>query len=252
MRAFSLLLPLALLLAGCATPQNNYDPLESVNRPIYAFNDSVDKAVLRPVAQGWSNYVPSGVQQGVRNFFGNIDDLFGIPAALLQGKWHAAGEGTGRVVLNSTFGLAGLIDIGSDVPFKKQDEDFGQALGYWGVPSGPYLMIPFYGPMTLRDSVDPLSRLAWGPIDYIDPLAGQISYYSVAMVSLRAELLPLDATLQDALDPYAFIRDTYLQRRWFKVYDGEPPHPLPMALDGDGDDDAAPPSEQATTGTATP
>lgn len=249
MRHLHSLLPIALVLAGCATPQNNYDPLESINRPIYSFNDAVDKAVLKPAAQGWSAHVPDGIQKGVHNFFGNIDDLFGIPAALLQGKWHSAGQGTGRVVLNSTFGLGGLIDIGSDVPFKKQDEDFGQMLGYWGIPSGPYLMVPLYGPLTLRDSVDPAARLAWGPIDYIEPLAGQIGYYGVAMVNLRAELLPLDGAVQDALDPYVFVRDAYLQRRWFKVHDGEPPHPLPMAADAEDDDDI---EQSSAAGTPAP
>ncbi|WP_028455217.1 MlaA family lipoprotein [Chitinilyticum litopenaei] len=249
-----LIAPLLLttLLAACASPGNNYDPLEPVNRPIYGFNRAVDKALLRPVATGWRDYMPPPIQTGVSNFFGNIDDLFAIPASALQGKWQSTATGTGRVLMNTTFGIAGLFDIASRVPLAKQDEDFGQALGYWGVGSGPYLMLPFYGPLTLRDSVDPLSRLAWGPIDYIEPLAGQIGYYSVGLVNLRAELLPLDAALDEALDPYAFMRDGYLQRRWFKVHDGNPPHPLPMGdPDDDGDADKAAGANDPASGAAT-
>ncbi len=223
----------ALLCTACATPQNNYDPLESINRPIYDFNSGLDQHLVRPVAKAYSEYIPPPLRSAVGNFFGNLDDLFGIPAALLQAKGTAAAKSTGRVVLNSTLGVGGLIDWASDLPIEKQNEDFGQMLGYWGVPSGPYLMVPFYGPLTLRDSSDNLLRLAWGPLDYIDPLAGQIAYYSTYVIDLRASLLPLDATLQEQFDPYSFVRDTYLQRRWFKVHDGNPPYPLPLGSDAE-------------------
>jgi phospholipid-binding lipoprotein MlaA len=225
-----------LICTACATPQNNYDPLETVNRPIYQFNHAVDSVVLRPTAQAYVDYIPPPLRNAVRNFFGNLDDLFGIPAAALSGKGQAASDSFGRALVNSTIGLGGLIDWASDMPIEKQDEDFGQMLGVWGVPTGPYLVIPFFGPLTLRDTSDPLIRLSWGPIDYIDSLAGQIGYYSVYMVDTRSKFLPLDAMLKDQPDPYAFVRDTYLQRRWFKVYDGNPPHPLPM---GEADDSAA-------------
>ncbi|WP_373976587.1 VacJ family lipoprotein [Chitinibacter sp. SCUT-21] len=226
MRRLSLFL--ALLCTACATPQNNYDPLESINRPIYSFNSTLDDNIVRPVAVAYTEYIPTPLRSAVGNFFGNIDDLFGIPAALFQAKGTSAAKSTGRVFFNTTLGLGGLIDWASDLPIEKQDEDFGQMLGAWGVPSGPYLMVPFYGPLTLRDSSNTLARLAWGPIDYIDPLAGQIAYYGTYLTDLRASLLPFDAAIQDQLDPYAFVRDTYLQRRWFKVYDGNPPHPLPL------------------------
>ncbi|MBE9607763.1 MlaA family lipoprotein [Chitinilyticum piscinae] len=234
------IVPLALsaLLVACATPHNHYDPLEPVNRPIYEFNNAIDKAALKPLAQGWHDYVPHPVQYGVRNFFGNIDDLFGIPAALLQGKATPASRSFARVLVNTTAGLAGLIDVASTLPIEKQDEDLGQTLGYWGIPTGPYLMVPFYGPLTVRDSAEPISRFAWGPIDYIDPLGGQIAYYSTYLVSARADLLPLDAAIAEALDPYAFIRDAYLQRRWYKVHDGNPPHPLALSDDMDEQDEA--------------
>lgn len=227
-----IVLPL-LLLVACATPQNNYDPLESINRPIFAVNKAIDDAVLRPVAKGYIRFVPPPLRKGVDNFFENIDDLFAIPAALLQGKATPASKSFGRVVVNTTFGVGGLIDWASDLPIEKQDQDFGQALGHWGVPSGPFIMMPFYGPLTLRDSADPLARLAWGPIDYIDDLSGQIAYYSVFIINARSQLLPLDAVIQEQVDQYAFIRDSYLQRRWFKIHDGNPPHPLPMGNDED-------------------
>ncbi|MGL4996966.1 MAG: MlaA family lipoprotein [Deefgea sp.] len=225
-----IVLPL-LLLVACATPQNNYDPLESINRPIFAVNKAVDDAVLRPVSQGYVKFIPPPLRKGVDNFFENIDDLFAIPAAMLQGKATPASKSFGRILVNTTLGVGGLIDWASDLPIEKQDQDFGQALGHWGVPSGPFLMVPFYGPLTLRDSADPLVRLAWGPIDYIDDLSGQIAYYSVFIINARAQLLPYDAVIQEQTDPYAFIRDSYLQRRWFKIHDGNPPHPLPMGED---------------------
>jgi phospholipid-binding lipoprotein MlaA len=235
-----IVLPL-LLLVGCATPQNNYDPLESINRPIFAVNKAVDDAVLRPVSQGYVRFIPPPLRKGVDNFFENIDDLFAIPAAILQGKGTPASKSFGRVLVNTTLGVGGLIDWASDLPIEKQDQDFGQALGQWGVPTGPFLMVPFYGPLTLRDSADPLVRLAWGPIDYIDDLSGQIAYYSVFIINTRSQLLPYDAVIQEQSDPYAFIRDSYLQRRWFKIHDGNPPHPLPM---GDDDHDIEPATEK--------
>jgi phospholipid-binding lipoprotein MlaA len=231
-----------LVLGACATPQNNYDPLEKINRPIYAVNKAVDDTVLRPVATGYTRFIPQPLRKGVSNVFDNIDDLFGIPAALLQGKATVASRSFGRVLVNTTVGVGGLIDWASDLPIEKQDEDFGQALGFWGVPTGPYLMMPFYGPLTLRDSAEPLARLTWGPLDYYSTLASQLTYYSAYIVDTRSQLLPLDKVLQEQTDSYAFIRDGYLQRRWFKVHDGNPPHPLPM---GEPDDSEAAADEYA-------
>ncbi|GHD61772.1 MlaA family lipoprotein [Jeongeupia chitinilytica] len=229
---------LALLLAGCATPQNNYDPIEPVNRGVFTFNRAIDRTVLRPVAQTYADYVPGPVKGGTSNFFSNVDDLFGSVAALFQGKFKEAGTSAGRVVVNTTFGMFGLFDWGTRMGLDKGNADFGQTLGHWGVGSGPYLMVPFFGPLTLRDTADPLVRLTWGPIDYIDPLAGQIAYYGVYVVDARSRLLPLDAMLDSQIDPYAYMRDAYLQARWNKVYDGQPPHQLQL---GEGDDeDAAP------------
>lgn len=231
-------LSLPLLLTACATPQNNYDPIETVNRGIFAFNRGVDRALLRPAAQVYADYAPGPVKDGTSNFFGNLDDLFGSVAALFQGKFSEAGTSAGRVIVNTTFGLFGVFDWGSRMGLAKGNADFGQMLGHWGLGSGPYLMTPLYGPLTLRDTADPLLRASWGPINYIDPLAGQIGYYSLYLVDSRSKLLPLDAMIDAQLDPYAYVRDAYLQTRWNKVHDGQPPNPLPLG-DTDGEVDAA-------------
>lgn len=217
-------------LVGCATPHNNYDPLEPINRPIYAFNDGVDKVVLRPVAKTWNTIAPPPLVWGVHNFFGNIADLFAIPAALLQGKGGDAANSFKRVLLNSTAGVGGLIDVASDFDIPKSEEDFGQVLGYWGVPSGPYLMLPFLGPYTTRDIIDPAVQVVAGPTSQLSQ-DGAIAYTGTRAVDARVQLLPLDETLAEQYDKYAYIRDAYLQRRWFKVHDGNPPHALLMAAD---------------------
>ncbi len=219
------------LLAGCATPRNNYDPLESINRPVYAFNKGVDKVALRPLATAWNDYLPSPVQKGVHNFFENIVDLFAIPAALLQGKGTDAANSLGRVVVNTTAGVGGLIDWADDLKIPKSQEDFGQVLGFWGIPTGPYLMLPLLGPVTARDIVDPAVRFAVGPTTHINPDSARYAYVGVNGVDARVQLLPLDKVLAEQYDQYAFVRDTYLQRRWFKVHDDNPPHPLPLAGD---------------------
>ncbi len=225
----------ALALAGCATPHNNYDPLESINRPIYSLNKGVDTVALRPLADTWSKYMPDPIQKGVHNFFENIADIFAIPAAALQGKFQDAGNGLERVFVNTTVGVAGLFDVASDLEIPKSDEDFGQVLGYWGVPTGPYLMLPFLGPKTVRDTVDPAIHFAVGPTSYITPDGARYAYIGMDAIDTRTQLLPFDKVLAEQYDEYAFIRDTYLQRRWFKVHDGNPPHPLPFNNNAEGD-----------------
>jgi len=142
-----------LVLTGCATTASNpQDPLEGYNRAMFSFNDAVDRAVLKPVATGYKNVVPGFAQTGVGNFFGNLSDAWSSVNNLLQGKPEQAGTDFGRVALNSTFGIFGLLDIASEAGMQKSDEDFGQTLGKWGVPSGPYLILPLLGPSTVRDT----------------------------------------------------------------------------------------------------
>jgi len=229
-----LLLPV-LLLAACATPQNNYDPLESVNRPIYRFNDTVDRYALKPVATGYRNYTPKPVQTGVGNFFGNIGDLFAIPPALLQGKVFEAEANLMRVLVNTTVGVVGLLDVASKMDIPKTDADYGQTLAKWGVGSGPYLVLPFFGPSSARDTVNPVtSFLISGPTTWIDDWGGKAAYIGTNAIHIRSQLLPLDRMLVDQPDPYAYLRDAWLQRRWSQVHDGDPPHPLPF---GDPEED---------------
>lgn len=221
----------ALLLAACATPQNNYDPIEPVNRGIFAFNKVVDKTVLKPTAEVYGQYAPGPVKQGGSNFFSNIDDIFASLGALLQGKGSDAAHSVGRVLVNSTVGMFGLVDWASDMGLKKSDEDIGQALGSWGMGSGPYLMLPLRGPTTLRDSSDMVVRFYADPLDIwngTQDLSTQIVRYGYWAVEQRRQLLPLDAMIDAQADPYAYIRDAYLQRRYFRTWDGNPPEPLQL------------------------
>lgn len=238
----------ALALTGCATPANNYDPLEPVNRPIYKFNEVSDRYVLKPVAKGYDYVTPGFVKKGVSNFFNNIDDIFTAANGLLQGKPKQAGSDTARVLLNSTLGLAGLFDVASSVGLQKHDEDFGQTLGYWGVGSGPYLMLPLLGPSTLRDA----SKY---PIDFYVSPTGQIesvpvrnSLRALNIVDKRTRLFRFDSLIEDALDPYAFVRDAYLQQRYNAVWDGKPP--VPLKLNGDEDDGGSDPLADPLASTA--
>lgn len=237
-----------LVLAGCATPANHYDPLESVNRPIYKFNEVSDRYVLKPVAKGYDYVTPRFVKKGVSNFFNNIDDIFTAANGLLQGKPKQAGADTARVLLNSTLGLAGLFDVASSVGLDRHDEDFGQTLGYWGLGSGPYLMLPLLGPTTLRDA----SRY---PIDFYASPTGQIestrvrnSLRALSIVDKRTRLFRFDALIEDALDPYAFVRDAYLQQRYNAVWDGKPP--VPLKLNNDEDDAGSDPLADPLSSTA--
>ncbi|MEB0139715.1 VacJ family lipoprotein [Undibacterium sp. CCC2.1] len=194
--------------------QNPRDPLEGFNRAMFDFNDAIDQAVLKPVAQVYANVTPSFVQTGVGNFFGNIGDIYTALNNLLQGKVGDGSSDIMRVALNSTFGLAGLLDIGSPAGLSKHKEDFGQTLGVWGVRSGPYLVLPVLGPTTVRDAVaTPLDYYgdAWS---YYKPVYIRNTGSLVRLVDKRASVLDAGSLIEEAaLDRYVFIRDAYLQRR---------------------------------------
>lgn len=218
----------ALLLAsGCATTSGNanpQDPWESFNRGSYAFNDTLDKAVLKPVAQGYVWVLPEFARAGVTNFFANIDDVGTGINNILQGKMTQGGSDLGRFAFNSVVGIFGLWDVATPLGLEKHYEDFGQTLGWWGVPSGPYLVIPFLGPSSARDAparyVD--SYTSYYP--YVDDIAVRNSLYGLGVVSARANLLKGEKILDEAaLDKYTFVRDAWLQRRRSQVYDGSPP-----------------------------
>jgi phospholipid-binding lipoprotein MlaA len=219
---------LLLLATGCATysgPRHAQDPWEGYNRNMYQFNKTVDRAVLRPVAETYQTVVPEPARVGVANFYSNIEDVSNTVNNILQGKVDAGLADLGRFLLNSTLGMAGLVDIATAVGIEKSSEDFGQTLGVWGVPAGPYFVIPFLGPSTARDA----------PARYVDPrffydrdisnVFLRNTLFALDVVRSRAALLRADKVLEQAggIDEYAFVRDGWLQRRQNQVYDGRPP-----------------------------
>jgi phospholipid-binding lipoprotein MlaA len=227
---FRLLAPAiaAAILGGCANigPQQSGDPWEGLNRKTYAFNDAVDRAVLKPVAQGYQKVVPGFAREGVNNFFDNLDDIGTSLNNLLQGKLGQGASDAGRFVVNTVFGVFGLWDVATPMGLEKHYEDFGQTLGVWGVQPGPYFVIPFLGPSTLRDAparaVDP----AWYYSDAVNPERLYWSLWGLEKVRTRANLLQAEGVLDEAaLDKYTFIRDAWLQRRRSQVYDGNAPRP---------------------------
>lgn len=234
---YLLLILLIGLTSGCATTGDNVDPrdpLESYNRVIFDLNDSFDQYLLKPVAQGYETITPDPVMTGISNFFSNLNDIVVIFNDLLQLKPAQFASDTGRFIINSTLGLAGFIDWATDMGLPKHEEDFGQTLGYWGVPQGPYFVIPFFGPSTIRDSAgrlldgtsfDPIwQELENGyPLEQRD-LTTAWSLRAVKAVDTRASLLKAENILNEAaLDRYTFIREAYLQRSLNLVHDGNPP-----------------------------
>ena len=195
-----------------------------MNRKVYAFNEKLDEAVLKPVAQAYVDVLPSFVRTGVRNFLGNLGDVWTFVNASLQLKGQVATETFMRVAVNSTFGLYGVLDIASEAGIEKRKEDLGQTLGYWGLQPGPYVVLPVLGPSTLRDTVAWPGDWLGGPTQYFNDSgihAGVIFLYAT---HTRAQLLAAgDAVKQASLDPYSFVRDGWLQKREYDVYDGNPP-----------------------------
>jgi phospholipid-binding lipoprotein MlaA len=225
---FARLLPgcsLVLALAGCATGPNPQDPFEVYNRSVYRFNETVDKAVMKPVAQGYTKAVPLPVRGGVTNFFGNFRDVTTAINSVLQLKFGAAASTVGRVALNSTVGILGVFDVATPLGLERHDEDFGQTLGHWGVQPGPYVVLPLLGPSTVRDTAGLVGDYFTDPqFDLFEEYPTDWIVLGIRLVNLRANLLEAGRLLdQVALDRYAFLRDAYLQRRRSLVYDGNPP-----------------------------
>ncbi len=214
------------LFAGCASTNNPRDPLEPINRAVYKFNDTLDKVVMKPVATVYREVLPDVVRTGVTNFFNNLYDILTALNNLLQGKIVDAASDVGRIAVNTTIGLAGLIDLATEFGLEKHKEDFGQTLGRWGIGDGPYLQIPFFGPSSFRDALGAFVDFKVDPIYWIwrDHMATRNSMWGLYFVNLRANLLDSTKILDEAaLDPYEFQRDAYLQRRRNLVYDGNPP-----------------------------
>lgn len=216
----------SLLLVGCASAPsaNPKDPWESMNRSVASFNDKVDDNVLKPVATGYRNVVPDLIQTGVRNVFNNLADMWSTVNNLLQLKPLNTAESLGRVVVNTVFGIYGIFDVATYLKLERHPEDFGQTLGYWGVPNGPYLVLPLFGPSTLRDGASLPVDFAVSPTQYISDIPTRNQVFALRLVSKRAELLKSGNMLEEAsIDKYSFTRDAYLQYRRSQIYDGNPP-----------------------------
>lgn len=216
-------------LSGCTTvpgERDPRDPWEPMNRTVFNANEALDKAVVKPVAQAYRFVTPRFVRVGVTNFFGNINDVSVFFNDLFQGKGQRGVAGAGRVIINTTFGLGGLIDVAGAAGNPKQNEDFGQTLGFYGVGPGPYWTLPLLGPSTVRDAGGRVVDTFLTPTIYLIN-NGNVSLGLTALeaVNLRSNLLETDKVLEEAgaIDRYSFLRDSFLQRREALIYDGNPP-----------------------------
>lgn len=238
-RSLWLVLALAvLMLSGCATGPNanSRDPLEPFNRGMYQFNDTVDRAVVKPVATVYRDVLPSPVRTGVTNFFANLQDAWSIVNNTLQLKGVAAGDSLVRFGVNTFLGLGGVLDIASEMQIERHTEDFGQTLGYWGVGAGPYLVLPLLGPSTVRDTAASPVNAYGNFVAGVDHTATRNTLTALGLLDRRARLLDATRILdQVALDPYTFTRDAFLQRRQNDVYDGYPPDDAESADAANGD-----------------
>ena len=211
----------AALLSGCATTAggsagaaNPADPYESFNRSIYSFNEGVDKAVFKPVATAYQAVTPRVAREGVTNFFDNLGDAWSFVNNLLQGQGEGAYNSMVRFTVNSVFGIGGLFDVASEAGIERRKQDFGQTLGRWGVPTGPYLVVPFWGPSTVRDTAGLVVDAYGYPVTQVDDVSVRNSLYALRFINIRANYLKASETLDEvALDKYSLTRDVYLRSR---------------------------------------
>lgn len=226
-----------LLLTACATtgggptspdpaeePVVNTDPFESFNRSVYDFNVAFDESIGKPVAEAYVRYIPAPARRSVGNFYDNLWEPSTIINSVLQGKFHKAASSTARFLINSTAGILGLFDVASKLDIPRQDEDLGQTLAVWGVPDGPYLMLPFLGPANVRDTAGIVTE--WFTTDMVPYLFEGTEWVVVGgirLVDSRASVLGLEETLKFQVDPYLFLRESYRQSRLIQINDGAPP-----------------------------
>ncbi len=200
--------------------QPDKDRFEGFNRTMFSFNQTLDKWILKPVAKGYRWVAPKPVEIGVNNFFSNLGEVSNIVNDVLQWKWEQAGNDTGRILINSTVGVLGLFDVASPAGLERSDgEDFGQTLAVWGVPRGPYLVLPLMGPATVRDGTGMPVEWYLDPVSYLDPPRDEYLVKGLDIVRQRAELLDVEDLVSG--DMYIFMRDAYLQRRNYLINDGE-------------------------------
>ncbi|MBY4833066.1 MlaA family lipoprotein [Burkholderia dolosa] len=220
MRIIAATVAASAMLTGCATGPNRNpnDPLEPMNRAMYKFNDTVDQNIAVPIAKGYQKITPTPLRTAISNFFSNLGDLGNMANNLLQLRITDATQDLMRVAMNSVFGVGGLIDIATPAGLPKHHQDFGLTLARWGVPSGPYLVLPVFGPSTFRDGVGRAVDVRFNLLNYIEP-AARNPMYVMQFVSARSDLLgATDLLKQAALDPYSFVRDAYLQQRKSLTY----------------------------------
>jgi phospholipid-binding lipoprotein MlaA len=244
MRAAPLVLSI-LFAAGCASAPGrttNQDPYEGFNRGVYKFNDTLDRAALKPIAKGYRKVTPGFVRSGIGNVLSNLEYPGTFVNQFLQGKWVLGFRDTGRFLINSTLGVAGIFDVATPLGLEKNDEDFGQTLAFWGVSSGPFINLPLLGPSSVRDAPMRALDFLTNPLQYAEiPWEAEWGQRVIGIVHSRSELLPLDETLQRTYDPYAFIRDAWTQQREFNVFDGNPPpETLEDVMEEDGLEEAQP------------
>ncbi len=226
LQAFVLML-LAVAMGGCASvPAEDRaasDPWEPMNRGFYSFNRGLDKVTTKPLAKGYEKVLPQPVRTGVTNFFKNLRTPGSAINNFLQGKPKQGFSELGRFVFNSTLGIGGLLDIATAGGLEENFEDIGQTAAVWGVPDGPYVMIPVLGPSTLRDALLYPLFIISNPLYHYNNTSVRDKLYVLRAIELRARLLPLEPMLEESKDPYITLRESYLQNRQYEIYDGEPP-----------------------------
>ena len=249
-----------LLFVGCATiqqarggPGQKLDPWENWNRKVFAFNEDLDKYVMKPVATAYANVVPQPLRRGVDNFFANAADAWSAVNNVLQGKGQPAFEDVVRFTTNSFFGIAGFFDVASEIGIPRHKEDFGQTLGVWGFGAGAYIVWPLLGPSSVRDSIALPLDISVSPSAVINDGRTQVALTALQLINARANLLGASQVLDDiALDKYTFLRDAYLQRRRSLVFDGEDRSPPDSQQQDDGNpsapaDGASAPADAASS-----
>jgi phospholipid-binding lipoprotein MlaA len=226
----SLCLCLLLVACGCATQpaappdqRSAADPWEPLNRHIHGFNDGLDKITLKPLAKGYEAAFPPALRTGISNFSQNLRTPLNIVNKFLQGNLRGGLSETGRFLANSTFGLGGLLDVATDMGLEQANEDFGETFAVWGVPDGPYVVVPILGPHTLRDTFLIPLNIMGDLLLYYDNASVRDKIYLVRLVDLRQRLFSAEEFLEDSTDRYLSIRESYLQNREYRIYDGNPP-----------------------------
>ncbi len=244
-------------LSACVTlppnsPRSPQDPWESWNRGVYKFNDAIDRGIAKPVARAYVRAVPKPIRTGIHNFFSNLNTPTVMINDALQGKFKAAANDLGRFLLNTTVGIGGLLDPATSAGLDRNDEDFGQTLGHWGVHAGPFVELPLLGPSDLRDAPATVVDAYTNPRQYIHNTDVKYGLLLPLLVDRRAALLPYDETLKNVFDKYVFIRDAYLAHRAFLVSDGRITEEPLIDPEAEGSDTSSPPNPKAPAPASAP